>query len=196
MQQASSTIKKISLELGGNAPFIVFEDADISAAVRGAVYAKHRNSGQTCIAVNRFLIHDSVFDEFAEKYTNAIRALKVGEGIDPDTQIGPLINKRGLAKVGEHVADAVNKGALLLTGGKRIGEFFYAPTVLADVSPDTLIAKEETFGPVSALFRFQTEDEALKLANNTDFGLAAYIYSNNVSRCWRVATLLEAGMVG
>ena len=196
MKQASENVKKISLELGGNAPFIVFEDADIEAAVEGAMFAKFRNAGQTCVAVNRFLVQDSIFDKFSERLTEAVKALKVGNGLDHDVQIGPLINKKGLDKVQEHVADAVDKGARILTGGKVIKELFYEPTVLADVPSNALIAKEETFGPVASLFRFSTEEEAIQMANDTEFGLAAYFYSNDVHRCWRVAEALEAGMVG
>lgn len=196
MKQAADNVKKVSLELGGNAPFIVFEDADIEAAVEGAVYAKFRNSGQTCVAVNRFLVQDSIFDQFSQRLTDAVKMLKVGYGMDDDVQIGPLINQNGLDKVQEHVTDAVGKGARILTGGKVIEGLFYAPTVLADVSADTLIAKEETFGPVVSLFRFKTEEEAIQMANNTEFGLASYFYSNDVHRCWRVAEALEAGIVG
>jgi len=196
MKQAADNVKKVSLELGGNAPFIVFEDADIEAAVEGAVYAKFRNSGQTCVAVNRFLVQDSIFDQFSQRLTDAVKMLKVGYGMDDDVQIGPLINQNGLDKVQEHVTDAVGKGARILTGGKVIEGLFYAPTVLADVSADTLIAKEETFGPVVSLFRFKTEEEAIQMANNTEFGLASYFYSNDVHRCWRVAEALEVGIVG
>jgi len=196
MKQAADNVKKISLELGGNAPFIVFEDADIEAAVEGAIYAKFRNSGQTCVAVNRFLVQDSIFDQFSQQLTDAVNRLKVGHGMDGDVQIGPLINQNGLDKVQEHVTDAVGKGARILTGGKVIEGLFYAPTVLADVSADTLIAKEETFGPVVSLFRFKTEEEAIQMANNTEFGLASYFYSNDVHRCWRVAEALEVGIVG
>lgn len=196
MKQAADNVKKVSLELGGNAPFIVFEDADIEAAVDGAIFAKFRNAGQTCVAVNRFLIQDSIFDKFSAQLTEAVNALKVGDGLDDSVQIGPLINKKGLEKVQTHVADAVDKGARVLTGGKIIKGLFYEPTVLADVSPDALMAKEETFGPVCSLFRFATEEEAIQMANDTEFGLASYFYSNNVRRCWRVAEALEAGMVG
>lgn len=196
MKQAADNVKKVSLELGGNAPFIVFEDADIKAAVEGAIYAKFRNAGQTCVAVNRFLVQDSVFDEFSKTLAVAVKALKVGNGLDEGVQIGPMVNKKGLDKVQEHVADALAKGARVLTGGKVIEGLFYEPTVLADVLENALIAKEETFGPVASLFRFKTEEEAIKIANDTEFGLAAYFYSNNVYRCWRVAEALEAGMVG
>jgi len=196
MKQAADTVKKISLELGGNAPFLVFEDAHIEAAVEGAIFAKFRNSGQTCVAVNRFLIQDSIFDKFSQRLTDAVKTLKVGNGLDSGVQIGPLINKKGLDKVQEHVRDAVDKGARVLTGGRVIEGLFYEPTVLADVPKTALIAKEETFGPVVSLFRFSTEEEAINMANDTEFGLAAYFYSNDIHRCWRVAEALEAGMVG
>ena len=195
MKQAADTVKKISLELGGNAPFLVFEDAHIEAAVEGAIFAKFRNSGQTCVAVNRFLIQDSIFDKFSQRLTDAVKTLKVGNGLDSGVQIGPLINKKGLDKVQEHVRDAVDKGARVLTGGRVIEGLFYEPTVLADVPKTALIAKEETFGPVVSLFRFSTEEEAINMANDTEFGLAAYFYSNDIHRCWRVAEALEAGMV-
>ncbi len=196
MKQAAENVKKVSLELGGNAPFIVFEDADIEAAVNGALFAKFRNSGQTCVAVNRFFVQDSIFDKFSHRLVDAVKALKVGNGMENGVQIGPLVNKKGLDKVQEHVADAVDKGARILTGGKAIGGLFYEPTILADVPETALIAKEETFGPVVSLFRFTTEEEVIKVANDTEFGLAAYFYSNDVHRCWRVAEALEAGMVG
>src|SRR5690606_14360111 len=196
MKQAAENVKKISLELGGNAPFIVFEDADIEAAVEGAMFAKFRNAGQTCVAVNRFLVQDSVFTAFSERLTEAVKALKVGNGLDNDVQIGPLINKKGMDKVQEHVADAVDKGARILTGGKVIKELFYELTVVADVPSNALMVDEETSGTVASLFRFTTEEEAIQMANDTEYGLASYFYSNNVHRCWRVAEALEAGMVG
>ena len=196
MKQSATQVKKLSLELGGNAPFIVFEDADLDAAVEGAMFAKFRNAGQTCVAVNRFLVADVVFDAFASRLTTAVASLKVGDGLDEGVQIGPLINKKGRDKVETHIADAVDKGARVLTGGKVIKDLFYEPTVLADVPADALIAREETFGPVASLFRFKTEAEAIQMANDTEFGLAAYFYSNDVRRCWRVAEAIEAGMVG
>lgn len=196
MKQAADTVKKVSLELGGNAPFIVFDDADLDEAVKGAIFAKFRNAGQTCVAVNRFLVQDSIFDEFAERLTNAVKELKVGNGLDEGVHIGPLANMKGLRKVDEHIQDAVQKGARILSGGKQLSGLFYEPTVLADVALHASIAKEETFGPVASLFRFRTEDEAIAIANDTEFGLAAYFYSNDVHRCWRVAEGLEAGMVG
>ena len=196
MVHAAATIKKVSLELGGNAPFLVFDDADIDAAVTGALVAKFRNSGQTCVAVNRFFVQDKIFDSFAKKLTTAVKKLKVGNGLDEGVQVGPLINKNGLDKVNAHVTDAIAHGAKLLTGGKAKNGLFYRPTVLADVSLSSLIAREETFGPVCALFRFQTEDEGIAMANDTEFGLASYFYSTDVNRCWRVSERLEAGMVG
>ena len=196
MGQASSTIKKVSLELGGNAPFLVFDDADIDAAVKGAIAGKFRNSGQTCVSVNRFFVQDSIFDAFAKKMTSAVKKLKVGNGLDEGVQVGPIINQDGLDKVKAHVKDAIDKGAKLLTGGRVKSGLFYQPTVLTDVIVEALIAHEETFGPVCALFRFKTEEEGIAMANNTKFGLAAYFYSNEVNRCWRVAERLEAGMVG
>lgn len=196
MANASQTIKKVSFELGGNAPFIVFDDADIDAAVAGAITAKFRNSGQTCVAVNRFYVQSGVFDAFAKKLTTAVKKLKVGNGLEEGIQVGPLINPAGLDKVKAHVKDAVDKGAILLTGGKVKKGLFYQPTVLTDVTASALIAREETFGPVCALFRFKTEEEAVAMANNTVFGLAAYFYSQGVHRCWRVAEQLESGMVG
>ncbi|QNL50040.1 NAD-dependent succinate-semialdehyde dehydrogenase [Olivibacter sp. SDN3] len=196
MQQAASTIKNVSFELGGNAPFLVFEHANIDAAVEGAIASKFRNSGQTCVAVNRFLVQDSIFDEFSKKLTKAISRLKVGNGLEKNIKIGPLINKDGLKKVKEHVDDAIKKGAKVLLGAKPITGLFYEPTVLTDVPLNAKIAHEETFGPVASLFRFDTEEEAIQIANDTEFGLAAYFYSDNVKQCWRVATALEAGMVG
>ncbi|SKB48783.1 succinate-semialdehyde dehydrogenase / glutarate-semialdehyde dehydrogenase [Parapedobacter luteus] len=196
MAQAAATIKRVSFELGGNAPFLVFDDADINAAVQGAIAGKFRNSGQTCVSVNRFFVQDSVFDSFAKQLTVAVKKLKVGNGLDEGVQVGPLINQEGLEKVKTHVKDAVDKGAKLLTGGKPKKGLFFQPTVLADVSPSALIAREETFGPVCALFRFSTEEEGIAMANDTEFGLASYFYSNDVNRCWRVAEQLEAGMVG
>ncbi|WP_257669535.1 NAD-dependent succinate-semialdehyde dehydrogenase [Parapedobacter tibetensis] len=196
MQQAAGTIKKVSLELGGNAPFLVFDDADIDAAVKGAIIGKFRNSGQTCVSVNRFLVQDGIFDAFAKKLTTAVKKLNVGNGLDDGVQVGPLINQDGVDKVKAHVTDALDRGAKLLTGGKAKSGFFYQPTVLADVDVKALVAQEETFGPVCALFRFKKEEEGIAMANDTEFGLAAYFYSNGVNRCWRVAEQIEAGMVG
>jgi len=196
MSQAAETIKKVSFELGGNAPFIVFEDADIDEAVKGAIIAKFRNSGQTCVAANRFLIQDSIFDEFTKKITHAVSKLKTGNGLKKDTTVGPLINLSGLEKVQEHIKDAIANGAKIQIGGHILKDLFFEPTVLSDVSARSMIAQEETFGPVVSLFRFKNEKEAIQIANNTEFGLAAYFYSQNIHRCWRVAEQIEAGMVG
>ncbi len=196
MANAAITIKKISFELGGNAPFLVFDDADIDAAVTGAITAKFRNSGQTCVAVNRFYVQDDVFNAFAKKLTAAVKKLKVGNGLDGGIQVGPLISQDGLDKVKAHVKDAIDSGAELLTGGKATKGLFYQPTVLTNLAASALIAREETFGPVCALFRFKTEAEGIAKANDTEFGLAAYFYSRDVNRCWRVAEQLESGMVG
>ena len=198
MRQCADTVKKLSLELGGNAPFIVFDDADIDAAVKGAIASKYRNTGQTCVCVNRFLVQDGIYDEFAEKLVAAVSAMKVGAGAQEGNDQGPLINAGGLAKVEEHIQDAVSKGAETATGGKRhsLGGNYYEPTVLTGVTANMKIAKEETFGPVSALFRFKTEAEAIAMANDTEFGLAAYFYTQDAARVWRVGTALEYGIVG
>ncbi|MFD2600212.1 NAD-dependent succinate-semialdehyde dehydrogenase [Sphingobacterium corticis] len=196
MEQAASTIKRASMELGGNAPFLVFDDADIEKAVQGAVTAKFRNAGQVCVSVNRFYIQDSVYDQFAEALAKAVEQLKVGNGMDERVKVGPLINKKGLEKVQAHVDDAVKRGAEVRVGGKALEGTFFQPTVLTSMPNDSLIAKEETFGPVCALFRFSSEEEGIRLANDTPFGLAAYFYSENVRRCQRVSEQLESGMVG
>jgi succinate-semialdehyde dehydrogenase/glutarate-semialdehyde dehydrogenase len=198
MAQSAPTIKKLSLELGGNAPFIVFDDADVDAAVDGALIAKYRNTGQTCVCANRILVQAGVYEEFARKLAARVSQLKVGAGSEEGVVQGPLIDAAGLAKVEAHVADAVALGARVLCGGARHerGGNFYQPTVLADVTPTMKVAREETFGPVAPLFRFATEDEAVALANATEFGLAAYFYSRDVARCWRVGEELEYGMVG
>ena len=196
MSQCSSTLKKLSLELGGNAPFIVFDDADMDAAVKGAMASKFRNSGQTCVCVNRFFAQDSIYDEFVEKLTKAVAGLKVGNGLDKDVQVGPMISQKGVDKVKHLVQDAIDKGAVLLQGGKPMEGLFYEPTVLGEATGEMIIAKEEVFGPVALVFRFKTEEEVIAMANNTEYGLAAYFYSKNVSRCWRVAEALECGMVG
>jgi succinate-semialdehyde dehydrogenase/glutarate-semialdehyde dehydrogenase len=196
MEQAASTIKRVSFELGGNAPFIVFDDANIESAVKGAIAGKFRNSGQTCVSINRFYVQNDVYDIFADKLTDAVRQLKVGNGLDDGVQVGPLINLAGMKKVKLHVEDAVSKGAQVRYGGKQIEGNFFEPTVLLDMPHDSLIASEETFGPVCALFRFDTEEEVIQLANDTPFGLAAYFYSDNVHRCQRVGEALESGMVG
>ncbi len=198
IQQCASTVKKISLELGGNAPFIVFDDADIDAAVAGAVASKFRNGGQTCVCANRFLVQDKIYDAFAEKLISAVKKIKVGNGLEEGVQQGPLINKAGVEKVKKHIADAVEKGAKIACGGKEhaLGELFFEPTVLTDVTDKMLVAVEETFGPVAPLFRFHTEEEAIEMANATQFGLASYFYSRDLSRVWRVAEALEYGIVG
>ena len=198
MEQGASTIKKMSMELGGNAPFIVFDDADIDAAVEGAIASKYRNTGQTCICTNRFLVQSGVYDAFVEKLSAAAANLKVGSGLEEGVMQGPLIDMAAVEKVEEHIADAVAGGARVLTGGKRhaLGRTFFEPTVLADVTPTMKVASEETFGPVAPVFRFDTEEEALQLANDTPFGLAAYFYARDIGRCWRVAEALEYGLVG
>jgi len=198
MRQCADTIKKLSLELGGNAPFIVFDDADVDKAVAGAIASKYRNSGQTCVCVNRFLVQDGVYDEFAAKLTAAVEAMKVGNGVDEGVVQGPLINQAGVTKVQEHVDDAVNKGANVAAGGKRhaLGGNFFEPTVLTNVTPDMVVAREETFGPVSPLFRFKSEEEAIAMSNDTEFGLAAYFYTRDSARTWRVSQALEYGIVG
>jgi succinate-semialdehyde dehydrogenase / glutarate-semialdehyde dehydrogenase len=197
-KQSADTLKKLSLELGGNAPFIVFDDADIDAAVQGAMASKFRNTGQTCVCVNRFYVQDGVYEAFTQALTRAVHALRVGDGLTGAFDQGPLINDAALAKVQTHVADAVQKGAKVLTGGRAhaLGGTFYEPTVLADAAPSMLIAEEETFGPVAACFRFATEDEVVALANDTPFGLSAYFYTRDLGRAWRVAQALESGMVG
>ncbi|KVE99149.1 NAD-dependent succinate-semialdehyde dehydrogenase [Burkholderia vietnamiensis] len=198
MAQCAPTLKKLSLELGGNAPFIVFDDADLDQAVAGAIASKYRNSGQTCVCTNRFYVHDRVYDEFARRLCIAVNALKVGRGTDDGVTQGPLINEEAVRKVESHLEDAVGKGARILTGGKRhaLGQSFFEPTVLADVTSDMLVANDETFGPLAPLFRFSTDEEVIALANATEFGLASYFYSRDISRVWRVAEALEYGMVG
>jgi succinate-semialdehyde dehydrogenase/glutarate-semialdehyde dehydrogenase len=196
--QCAPTLKKMSLELGGNAPFIVFDDADLDEAVKGAIISKYRNTGQTCVCANRLLVQDGVYEAFAAKLAAAVKSLKVGNGIDPDSGQGPLIDEPSLAKVEELVADAVSKGARVVTGGTRhaLGGTFYEPTLLADVTADMRLAREEVFGPVAPLFRFSSEAEAIRMANDTEFGLASYFYSTDVRRVLRVAAALEYGMVG
>ncbi|MGI8598822.1 MAG: aldehyde dehydrogenase family protein, partial [Chitinophagaceae bacterium] len=190
------TLKKLSLELGGNAPFIVFDDADLEAAVKGAIVSKYRHNGQTCVCVNRILVQDKIYDVFVEKFTKAVEELKTGNVLDINVQIGPLINEKGLQKVKDHINDALEKGAKVNTGGKTIKGLFFQPTVLSEATSEMIISREEVFGPVAPVFRFKTEDEAIKMANDTEYGLASYFYSNNVNRCWRVAEALEYGMVG
>jgi len=198
MEQCAGTLKKLSLELGGNAPFIVFDDADLEAAVQGAIASKYRNTGQTCVCANRLLVQDKVYDEFTGKLVEAVAKLRVGNGLTGTTDQGPLIDEKALAKVEEHIADAVSKGARVAYGGKRhaLGGTFFEPTVITDVRADMLVAREETFGPVAPLFRFRTEEEAVRMANDTEFGLAAYLYTRDLGRSWRVSEALEYGIVG
>ncbi len=198
MKQSAATIKKVSLELGGNAPFLVFDDADLDAAVEGAMISKYRNNGQTCVCANRILVQDSVYDKFAAKLAEKVRALNVGPGTEAGVTTGPLIDENAAKKVEEHIQDAVSKGAKILVGGKRhkLGGLFFEPTVLTDVNTTMKVTKEETFGPVAPLFRFKTEAEAIAMANDTEFGLAAYFYARDVGRVWRVGEAIESGMVG
>lgn len=198
MEQAASTVKKVSLELGGNAPFIVFDDADVDAAVEGAVGSKYRNTGQTCICTNRFLVQEGVYDAFVSKLAAKVKSMKQGNGFEEGVTQGPLIDMAAVEKAEEHVADAVAKGGRVVVGGRRsaLGHSFYEPTVIADAKPDMKLAHEETFGPVAPIFRFRTEEEAIVLANDTPFGLASYFYSRDIGRVWRVAQALEAGLVG
>lgn len=198
MQQCAPTLKKMSLELGGNAPFIVFDDADIDAAVEGAMIAKYRNAGQTCVCANRIYVQDSIYDVFAAKLAAAVAQLKVGVGTEPGVTTGPLINADAVAKVQSHLDDALSKGAKLLTGGKlaSIGGHFFEPTIITDVDKTMLVAKEETFGPLAPLFKFANVDDVIEQANDTEFGLAAYFYGRDISLVWKVAEALEYGMVG
>ena len=198
MAQCAGTIKKVSLELGGNAPFIVFYDADLDAAVEGAIVSKYRNTGQTCVCANRLLVQSSVYDDFAARLARAVDKLKVGPGFEEGVSQGPLIDEAAVEKVESHIQDAVSKGAAVSRGGTRLqpGGRFFAPTVLTGVTPDMEIAREETFGPVAPLFRFDTEAEAIELANRTEFGLASYFYGRDIGRVWRVAEALEYGIVG
>ncbi|MXY25781.1 MAG: NAD-dependent succinate-semialdehyde dehydrogenase [Acidobacteria bacterium] len=198
MSQCASTVKKVSLELGGNAPFIVFDDADLDAAVAGAMASKYRNTGQTCVCANRVLVQDGVYNAFATKMAAAVAELKVGNGLEEGAQQGPLIDMRAVEKVEEHIADAVGKGATIAVGGGRhaLGRTFFEPTLLTGVTPAMAVAREETFGPLAPLFRFSTEEEAVRMANDTEFGLAAYFYSRDIGRIWRVSEGLEYGIVG
>ncbi|WP_345816027.1 NADP-dependent succinate-semialdehyde dehydrogenase [Paraburkholderia sp. PREW-6R] len=198
MAQCAPTVKKVSLELGGNAPFIVFDDADLDAAVAGAIASKYRNSGQTCVCTNRFYVHDKVYDAFAEKLRVAVEQLKVGRGTDDGVTQGPLINEAAVLKVESHIEDALAKGARIVTGGKRhaLGHGFFEPTVLADVTPAMKVARDETFGPLAPLFRFSSDEEVVSMANDTEYGLASYFYSRDIGRVLRVAEALEYGMVG
>ena len=198
MQQCAPTLKKMSLELGGNAPLIVFNDADLDAAVAGAMISKYRNAGQTCVCANRLLVQDGIYDAFAAKLGEAVKTLKVGNGVESGVNQGPLIDGPALAKVQELLADAIAKGARIVCGGKphALGGTFFEPTILADVTPDMRLAREEIFGPVAPLFRFKTDAEAIQMANDTEFGLAAYFFSQDIGRAWRVAEALDYGMVG
>ncbi len=198
MAQCAPTVKKLSLELGGNAPFIVFDDADLDAAVEGAIMSKYRNAGQTCVCANRLLVQDGVYDAFAEKLGRAVAKLKVGSGLEAGVTQGPLIDEAAIAKVEELLADATSKGARIVCGGKRhgLGGTYFEPTIVADVTPKMRVAREEIFGPVAPLYRFKDEAEAIALANDTEYGLAAYFYAGNVARVWRVSEALEYGIVG
>jgi succinate-semialdehyde dehydrogenase/glutarate-semialdehyde dehydrogenase len=198
MSQCAATVKKTSMELGGNAPFIVFDDADLEAAVNGAIASKYRNAGQTCVCANRIFLQAGIYDRFAQRLAEVASNLKVGNGLDQDTKLGPLIEEKAVAKVEEHVRDAVSKGAKVVVGGKRIegAGSFYAPTVLTGIRSDMLVMHEETFGPVAPLMKFDTEEEVIRLANATEFGLASYFYTRDVGRAWRVAERLESGIVG
>ncbi|MFO0439319.1 MAG: NADP-dependent succinate-semialdehyde dehydrogenase, partial [Betaproteobacteria bacterium] len=198
MQQCASTVKKVSLELGGNAPFIVFDDADLASAVEGAMASKFRNTGQTCVCANRIFVQDGVYEKFSKMLADRVSQMKVGNGLEDGNAQGPLIDMKAVEKVEEHIADALEKGAKVLTGGKRHekGGQFFQPTVLANVSTDMKVTHEETFGPVAPLYRFKTEDELLNLANNTEYGLASYFYSRDIGRIWRIAEGLESGIVG
>ena len=198
MRQSADTVKKVALELGGNAPFIVFDDADLDAAVAGAMASKYRNAGQTCVCANRLLVQDGIYDDFAARLAEAVAKLKVGPGLSGDVQQGPLINAEAIAKVEELLGDAVEKGAKIVCGGKRhaLGGTFFEPTIVTGVTPAMRVAREEIFGPVAPLFRFHTEEEAIRMANDTEFGLAAYFYARDIARVWRVAEGLEYGIVG
>ena len=198
MAQCAGTVKKVSLELGGNAPFIVFDDADLDAAVAGAMASKYRNTGQTCVCANRVLVQDAVYDAFAEKMVDAVGKLKVGNGLEDGVQQGPLIDMRAVEKVEFHIADATQKGAQVVAGGSRhaLGGTFFEPTLLTQMTPEMVVANEETFGPVAPLFRFHDQEEAIRMANDTEFGLAAYFYSRDIGCIWRVSEALEYGIVG
>jgi succinate-semialdehyde dehydrogenase / glutarate-semialdehyde dehydrogenase len=198
MEQCAGTVKKISLELGGNAPFIVFDDADLDAAVDGAIASKYRNAGQTCVCANRILVQNGVYDDFAARLAQAVSGLKVADGFTEGAQLGPLINMEAVEKVEAHIADATAKGARIVVGGRRhpLGGTFFAPTVLTEVTPDMRVSREETFGPLAPLYRFETDEDAIRLANDTEFGLASYFYSRDIGRIWRAAEALEYGIVG
>jgi len=196
MAECAKDIKKVSLELGGNAPFIVFDDADLDKAVEGAIISKYRNNGQTCVCANRLYVQDAVYDAFAEKLKVAVSKLKIGNGLEVGTTTGPLIDGKAVAKVKEHIADAISKGATVLAGGNSMEGNFFEPTILVNVSKDAAVSKEETFGPLAPLFRFKDEDEVIAMANDTEFGLASYFYARDLSRVFRVSEALEYGMVG
>jgi succinate-semialdehyde dehydrogenase/glutarate-semialdehyde dehydrogenase len=198
MEQCAGTLKKLSLELGGNAPFIVFDDADLDAAVQGAIASKYRNTGQTCVCANRLLVQEGVYDAFVAKLVAAVQKLRVGDGLAGATEQGPLIDDRAVAKVEEHVADALAKGGKVALGGKRhaLGGTFFEPTILTHITPDMLVAREETFGPVAPIFAFTDERQAIRMANDTEFGLASYFYTRDLARSLRVAEALEYGIVG
>jgi succinate-semialdehyde dehydrogenase/glutarate-semialdehyde dehydrogenase len=198
MAQCAGTLKKLSLELGGNAPFIVFDDADLDAAVQGAIASKYRNTGQTCVCANRLLVQEGVYDAFVAKLADAVRKLRVGDGLKGPTEQGPLIDEKAVAKVEEHIADAVAKGGKIALGGKRhaLGGTFFEPTIVTHVTPDMLVAREETFGPIAPIFSFKDEQDAIRMANDTEFGLASYFYTRDLGRTWRVAEGLEYGIVG
>jgi succinate-semialdehyde dehydrogenase/glutarate-semialdehyde dehydrogenase len=198
LEQSASTIKKVSMELGGNAPFLIFDDADLDAAVAGVIISKFRNAGQTCVCANRIFVHDKIYSEFAKRLKRAVCAMRVGNGIDDDVQIGPLIDEAAILKVEQHIADALAGGAAIELGGKRhgLGGRFFEPTILTDVSPAALLMREETFGPVAPLIRFSDEAEVIAKANDTEFGLASYLYTRDLARAWRVSAALEYGMVG
>jgi succinate-semialdehyde dehydrogenase/glutarate-semialdehyde dehydrogenase len=198
MAQSAGTLKKLSMELGGNAPFIVFDDADVDAAVAGAIASKYRNTGQTCVCANRILVQSGVYEAFSRKLVEAVSKLRVGDGLKGVTDQGPLIDDKAVAKVEEHIADAVSKGAKVVAGGKRhsLGGLFFEPTVITGATPQMAVAREETFGPVAPLFKFETEEDAIRMANDTEFGLASYFYTRDLSRAWRVSEALEYGIVG
>lgn len=196
MAQCAPGLKKLSLELGGNAPFIVFDDADVQAAVNGALTSKFRHNGQTCVCVNRILVQDGIYNRFVQEFTDAVRQLKTGDVYDKEVQVGPLISEAALKKVEDHISDATGKGATIATGGKKIHDLFFQPTVIEGANNTMKISKEEVFGPVAPIFRFRTEEEAITMANDTEYGLASYFYTTDVARCWRVAEALEYGMVG
>ncbi len=198
LTQCASSVKKVSMELGGNAPFIVFDDADIDAAVTGAIASKFRNAGQTCVCANRIFVQEGIYDAFTQKFTEAVAKMKVGNGLEEGVEIGPMINVKGMEKVEQHLSDATQKGGKVTTGGKRhkLGESFFEPTVVANATPDMKFFREETFGPLAPLFKFKTDDDVIRMANDTEYGLAAYFYSNNMARIWRVGEALEYGMVG